>query len=434
MFQKVHLHLTILCAGITSAIVIIMSLAYLYVTESSLKQNQLNAFQSDMSTVAANLEQQNTISMEWLSRMESQGSYLFFVLDNGIPFLYNQLTDKDSFRSTLLQESLTAYEAQFAAYSVAELQSASDSYLSYHVEYSFLSPTTKEEYYASVICVEQSASQLQVIVIFPLKIMKEQIREQRIRFLSIDAAAILLLIVFSWVFTGILLRPIVENQKRQSQFVAAASHELRTPLAVILSAAECCLNAPPQKQEKFLHTIRQEGIRMSSLVNDMLTLSQSDNQLFSINLKPVELDTLVMNAYEAFEPLAKESGVALSVRLPDSSLPPCMADGERISQVISILLHNAISYTPSGGYADLSLTYRKERFFISVKDNGIGISDEDKEKIFHRFYRAEKARSAKGHFGLGLSIANEIIKSHKGSIQVSDNEGGGCIFTVTLSK
>ena len=171
---------------------------------------------------------------------------------------------------------------------------------------------------------------------------------------------------------------------------------------------------------------------MSSLINDMLTLSNSDNHNFPIRPKEVELDTLLMNTYEAFEPVARKKSQTLSITLPDTSVPVCMADDERISQVLSILLHNAISYTPAGGQIELSLQYKKSRFYLTVSDTGIGIPDEDKKKIFDRFYRAEKSRSTKGHFGLGLSIAAEIIKFHHGTITVSDNPGGGSIFTVML--
>ncbi len=171
---------------------------------------------------------------------------------------------------------------------------------------------------------------------------------------------------------------------------------------------------------------------MSALVSDMLTLSGSDSHHFSIRLQPIELDTLFMNSYEAFEPLAKEKSISLSIHLPEHALPLCNADPERISQVISILLHNAISYTPKGGKIELSLSYQKSHFHISVRDNGIGISDDEKKRVFDRFYRAEKSRSTKEHFGLGLSIAYEIVKAHNGSILVTDTPGGGSTFTVVL--
>ena len=431
MFQKVHLRLTLLCTGITAIIMIIMSFCYLYVSETGLYRNQFQAFKNDMNTISTNLEQQTVISMEWLSKMEAQGNYLFFVLDNGTPFLFNQLNDpKDnSSRDVLLQESRDAYANQ----SDLEVSTRTGVFTTItHCEYEFTSPSTETKYYGSVISMGSPDSTLEVIVLSSLLNLENQIREQRLRFLLIDVAAVLLLGIFSWFFTGRLLKPIVENQKKQALFIASASHELRTPLSVILSAAECCKSAPPERRDGFLKTICQEGLRVSSLVSDMLTLSQSDNQRFPVRMEPTELDTLLMNSYEAFQPLAQEKSISLSIELPEGALPACPADPERISQVISILIHNAISYTPEHGKITLAVSKHKERFHISVTDNGIGISDEDKKKIFDRFYRVEKSRSTKDHFGLGLSIAYEIVKAHGGNIQVSDALGGGSCFTVVL--
>lgn len=430
MFKKVHIRLTILCAGITTVIMIVMSLCYLYVSESGLYKNQFQSFQNDISTITTNLEQQSVITMEWLSKMEAQGNYLFYVLDNGIPFLYNQLNDADTHlqKNILLEESQKAYQKISCDFSIP----ANSYYVSFHQEFEFTSPSTGTKYFGSVINMGRTSSSLEIIVLSSLETLEEQIREQRIRFILIDLTAVLFLTVFSWIFTGKLLHPIIENQEKQTQFIASASHELRTPLAVILSAIECCKTASYERQAGFLGTIKQESLRMSALLNDMLTLSASDSHRFSIQLQTIELDTLLMNSYEAFEPLAKEKSITLSLNLPDGALPPCSADPERITQVISILLHNAISYTPEHGAIRMSLSYHKERFYLSVQDNGIGIDDEDKKRIFDRFYRAEKSRSTKEHFGLGLSIAYEIIKAHNGNILVTDAEGGGSIFTVVL--
>lgn len=431
MFKKVHIRLTLLCTGITTIIMIIMSCSYLYVSEKNLYRNQMYSFRNDMNTISTNLEQQSVITMEWLSKMESQGNYTFFLLDNGIPFLYNTL-EASSEKSVLLEECLNHYHQTI--FIDADNSSSLSPYVSYHTESEFISPALGKKFFYSVLILRRNSSNLQVIVLSSLDKLEQQIEQQRYLFLFIDLITIFLLAVFSWIFTGILLKPIMENQKKQTQFVSSASHELRTPLAVILSSAECCQKADSDKKSGFLDTIISEGMRMKTLIDDMLTLSSSDNHRFSIEPAPTEIDTLVMNSYEAFDPLAKEKHLSLSVQLPDESLPLCTCDKNRISQVLSILLHNAISYTPASGCIKLSLDYRKDHFFISVSDNGIGISDEDKKKIFDRFYRAEKARSTKGHFGLGLSIANEIVKSHYGSLSVKDSPEGGALFIVELPK
>lgn len=431
MYKKVHLRLTILCTGITAAIMIIMSLCYLYISENSLYTNQYNSFKNDINTIATNLEQQPVITMEWLSKMETQNNYTFFVLDNGVPFLYNQLTNSsDPSKEKLLAESIDAYQEIFSMNLVENLSFSP--YVCYHSEFELSSKTLKEEYFCSVIEIEKTSTSLQVIILSSRHQLKKQIREQRIRFIIVIGTAILFLALFSWIFTGKLLKPVIENQRKQIQFVASASHELRTPLAVILSSAECCKNASSDKQAGFIKNICEEGLRMSALINDMLTLSGSDNYQFPVQMELSELDTLLINTYEAFEPVAKEKSISLSLKLPEDPIPLCSMDANRINQVISILLHNAVSYTPENGKIQIFLSYLKNSFQISVRDNGIGISDEDKKKIFDRFYRAEKSRSTKDHFGLGLSIAYEIIHAHHGTISVTDAPDKGSVFTFTL--
>lgn len=149
-------------------------------------------------------------------------------------------------------------------------------------------------------------------------------------------------------------------------------------------------------------------------------------------MSSVEPDTLLLNLYEAFQPIAAEKNIALSITLPEENTPTLTGDKERITQVLSILLHNALSYTPAGGSVRLILTCHGKNILFSVEDNGPGIPDTEKERIFERFYRSDKSRSKKGHFGLGLCIAAEIIHAHRGKISVKDTPGGGSTFIVAL--
>ena len=248
----------------------------------------------------------------------------------------------------------------------------------------------------------------------------------------VTALAAAALFLFAWYFTWKLLRPLEESQRRQTQFVAAASHELRTPLAVILSCASASRCGNEEERAHFLDSIQSEGMRMSGLIDDMLLLSGMEAHTWSVEMRPTELDTLLLEAFEAFEPVAAEKPVRLAIELPQEALPPCSCDPGRIRQVLSILLHNAVSYTPAQGLIRLSLENKKKTFRIQVADNGIGIPEEEKSRIFERFYRADPSRSRKGHFGLGLAIASEIIKAHQGQILVGDTPGGGSTFTIVL--
>ena len=426
---------------------IFMSLLYLQVSENSLYKNHFASFRNDIRTIASSLEQSTYISMQWLAGLEARNAYLIFVTDNDKPFLYNTLktgasgtkgsndtgSSNDLSGQYLLSESLQAYDMMFESETV--ISYSSNYFGIHHDEYEFTSPSTGEHYYSSLIDIERGQTHSRILILNPLAGLQAQITHQRLLFLLLDLLAALAFSVFSWFFTGRLLKPLQQNHENQMQFIASASHELRTPLSAILATNECCITATPQEQAGFFQTIRKEGRRMNTLIDDLLTLAHSDSGRFLIEKKEVELDTLCTNAYEAFEPLCRQKKLTLSLTLPDVPLPRLSCDPDRIAQVLSILLHNAVSYTPENGFVSLSLTCRQDRknlFEITVSDTGVGIPDSDKKRIFSRFYRAEKSRSTKGHFGLGLSIAYEIISAHHGRISVQDNLPCGSVFVVRL--
>lgn len=294
---------------------------------------------------------------------------------------------------------------------------------------------TSAKYYCSVIYIEKNHTFLEVLLAAPLQDLLDQISRQRFLFLGIITLALIAIWIFAWIFTGKLLDPIEANRLRQNQFIASASHELRTPLAVILSCAETEL---AKKESSELSTIKSESLRTSRLLGDMLTLLSCDTGHLEIKPVSTQLDTLVLNACEAFETMAAARHIRITAVLPEDILPDCLCDSERITQVLAVFLHNAISYTPEGGSITLSVRHcsphhRSGRHFeIQISDTGVGISDEEKNRIFDRFYRSEKARSDKDHFGLGLSIAHDIITAHHGSITVTDTPGGGTTFIITI--
>lgn len=423
MFKRIRFRLTLLSGSITTLILIIMTIGYLSISEKNLLDNKLSSYENDIHNIASNLEQQNILSHTWLSKLEANDKYYVSVLDNQVPFLYNDVKNQPR-NKALIEQAWLFYREQADSLPVHTI--------SYRMNYSdfSLKDSSNKEYLCYVITRSEHNTCLELLLIAPLESLKKQMLRQRFVFLSIVVVADLILWIFSWFFTGKLLFPIEENRKKQNQFIAAASHELRTPLAVILSCAEGLQEKQITAQE--LITIKNESLRMSKLLEDMLTLSSNDANPFSIHKEAVELDTLLLDVYEAFESMALAKKQIIRIQLPEDLLPPCHCDKERMYQVFAILLHNAISYTPESGNIQLTLIKTKERFSISFADSGVGIPDEEKEKIFDRFYRSEKARNTKGHFGLGLAIAYEIVHAHLGSIVVSDTPNGGATFTVFL--
>lgn len=424
MYQKIRKRLTFLFTSITSLIMIVMSVSYLYMSEKELKKNSFLSFSGEMNTILSNLEQQNVITYEWLSKVSRNGKYLISIYDNGTPLSYTS--------TALSKENLSLIDEVMENCGDTILSVPSPSlFSSSHKEFSYTS-NQGEHYYVCYAKIRHTTGNLTATILFSAKDLLHQMKLSRIRFFVINLIGILFLYLFSWYYTKRLLSPIQKSQEQQTAFIAAASHELRTPLSVILSSLSALKCASSSKQNHFLHTIENESNRMSRLVTDMLTLAQSDNHTWSFHIKETELDTVLLNVYEAFQPLASEKQISLFIELPEEELPCCLCDRERISQMLGIFVSNAISYGKTGGYTKLCLMYQNRTFFFHIIDNGIGISKEAKEHIFDRFYREDPARSKKEHFGLGLCIAKEIIEAHHGSIQVSDTPGGGTTFTITL--
>ncbi|MCM1184272.1 MAG: HAMP domain-containing histidine kinase [Roseburia sp.] len=438
MFKKVRLRLTLLSGIITTLILIIMTLAYLYISEQNLINARLLSFRNDINTIATNLEQQDIITHQWLSGLENNGYYYISLMDNGAPFLFNSRANHSPY-AEILAEGWAQYELLRAA------PATTLSYSCMYRDFSFTARAVKNDtlvsknvlYYGCVITLSRPNGTLEMLLLSSLETVNRQKSEQRLVFLAIIIVALAAIWLFTWHFIGRLLLPIEESRRRQTRFIAAASHELRTPLAVLLSCMDSC-ERTPDNISALLPTMKDEGMRMAGLINDMLTLLQHDNHALTLAREPIEADTLLLNSCEAFEPMARQKGLSLRIELPDGAVPPCLCDTERIRQVIAILIHNAISYTPipdTGITSEILLRLEcpsEHRLRISVIDHGIGIADDEKDKIFECFYRSEKSRSAKGHFGLGLCIAYEIIQAHHGKIAVTDTDGGGATFTVTL--
>ncbi len=135
---------------------------------------------------------------------------------------------------------------------------------------------------------------------------------------------------------------------------------------------------------------------------------------------------------ERFYELTMERGVSLEVDLQDIQFPVLHVDEHRIGQALTILVDNALGYTPKGGCVRLGAYVQRKNVYFTVTDTGPGVPDKDKERIFDRFYRGDRARTDKEHFGIGLSVAREIALLHKGSLYVRDAQGGGAQFVLKL--
>ncbi|MCL4561769.1 MAG: HAMP domain-containing histidine kinase [Chloroflexi bacterium] len=225
------------------------------------------------------------------------------------------------------------------------------------------------------------------------------------------------------------------SQQSQREFIANVSHELKTPLTSIQGFAQAILDgaaATPESLRQAASVIYGEAGRMSRLVMDLLTLARLDAGTADLHRTPLDLGGLLQSVAEKMTPQAQQAQVELQVAL--DPLPLYNGDEDRLAQVFTNLVDNALKFTPPGGTVTLSGRQVPGSVEISIADTGPGVPAEDQTRIFERFFQTDKSRrggTGRG-VGLGLAIAQEIIRAHGGAIRLESQPGQGSNFVVKL--
>ncbi|MEN1966558.1 cell wall metabolism sensor histidine kinase WalK [Lentibacillus sp. N15] len=225
----------------------------------------------------------------------------------------------------------------------------------------------------------------------------------------------------------------VEQERRE--FVSNVSHELRTPLTTMRSYLEALTDGAWQEKTiapKFLQVTQNETERMIRMVNDLLQLSKMDNKDYGLHWEKTDFMTYIHHIIDRFEMNAYE-GIKLKRVLPDDGQYYVWMDKDKLTQVLDNIISNAIKYSPEGGTICIAVEKHRYQLLVSIQDEGIGISYDKVDKIFDRFYRADKARTRKlGGTGLGLAIARELVEAHHGKIWARSTQGKGTTIYFTL--
>lgn len=220
----------------------------------------------------------------------------------------------------------------------------------------------------------------------------------------------------------------------RSQFVSNASHELKTPMATMKILLETMMYQPDMPGElraEFMQDMNHEIDRLTSIITDLLTLTQGDDHAATLNLEEVDVSALAEETLRRLHATAEQR----SLELQENIQPGCVlqADRSKLGQIIYNLTENALKYTPDGGHVSVRLYVTGGELLLEVEDDGVGIPKEDQAHIFDRFYRVDKARSREtGGTGLGLSIVRQMVTLHGGAITVDSEPGKGSLFTVRL--
>ena len=242
--------------------------------------------------------------------------------------------------------------------------------------------------------------------------------------------------MFSYWLAGVNMRPISQMYEQQKRFTADASHEMRTPLSVMRLAVDAMKMDTDSHYSSFVKEsiamLQSEIKRMSKLVEMLMQLARNEVQEFEPNNNTdIDVSALAKKIGQEMALLAKSKHIVLTQAIAEGI--HLQAAESHLQSLIIILLDNAIKYSQEKTHITLLVKATQHDVLLEVHDEGIGIADEDKKKIFERFYRVDKARSrSQGGFGLGLSLAMRLVKKYHGVIEVKDNKPCGTIFKVHL--
>jgi len=234
--------------------------------------------------------------------------------------------------------------------------------------------------------------------------------------------------ILSYLLAQYTLRPIEENMEAQAQFVSDASHELRTPLTALRTANEVALRDKKLKIADARAVIAdniEDITRLQSLADSMLGLLRDDTAGFQAD---VSLPNVVSEAMNMVVSQAQAKNISVEDATGDTML---YGNARSLTQLLTILLDNAIKYSPEGSAVHVASEVQGRSLMLTVQDEGVGMDEEAVKNAFTRFYRAEESRSTAG-YGLGLSIAKKIAEAHHGKISIESTPGEGSKFTVTL--
>ncbi len=237
-----------------------------------------------------------------------------------------------------------------------------------------------------------------------------------------------------------VLRDMTEERrldKLRKDFIANVSHELRTPIAMLQGYSEAIIDdiaSSEEEKKEIVRVIYDESLRMGRLVNELLDLARMEAGHITLNKEPVDLTIFIDKIIRKFQGLSKDKKISLSSS-KKGQLGSLVMDADRIEQVLTNLIDNAIRHTNEGGQVTLYVTSQEDGIVFDISDSGSGIPEEDLPFVFERFYKADKARTrGRSGTGLGLAIARNIVKAHQGDISVHSKINEGTTFTFFLPR
>lgn len=464
MFPRLQKKLVLIYTLTTGLIMTLILSAMLLFYISSQKSRLKSDFQDQLFTLMSKLQTDESFSDSFLASLEQKNRLLIHIEENHVPFFFSGSYQSPTDRETLLKRAgILAEKEGIYSYS----RPISSTLLQSSVFQ--IAGEQKDAYLGNVLVLKTSSGYKKLILLQDITEGRQKLLKNAGLYFLADCLGILLLFLSGRRFVRRSLKPLEETYAKQQEFTAAASHELRSPLMVIRTAVTS-VSCTSFEDERLLAMIKKECDRGSRLIKNLLLLADTDRKSWSVKKREFEIDEMLLEILELYEPLCRAKGGSLLLWLPEKGLPKVTADPELCRQIITILLDNAIAYglddspsalsgvctaeSPDGYTLSKSLRKRiilcaeasdpayaprshghsrtRSHVAVSVTDHGPGIPDEEKKLIFDRFYRSDKSRNKKEHFGLGLSIAASLAGLQEIELMVQDTPGGGSTFLMII--
>lgn len=424
MIQKLQRHLTFIFTYTTGGILTLVLLIALFY-QSQLKLSQSSTFfQNHLLDLTHRLEGTSSFSDDWLANLEAEGHFIVHIEDNGTPLFFSGAWTPSTSRDYLVthakkEATKEGIDTKIRPYSSSLLKSSIFSFKGTH----------HDSYRGTVMVIATDTGFRSLVLLEETTSIYRELLFRIALFLILELLGIFSLFLVSHQVVKKAVLPIEEYHQKQNEFIAAASHELRSPLAVIQTSASTILSMPEQTPKMAL-LIQKECQRAGNLIKNLLLLSSGDN--LPKDMQPIEIDSLLLQIFETYEPLCNSKDIKINLKLPDEFLPKVYGNYQWIYQILSIFLDNAIAYGCSEEKPSIQLTaaLQNKSLAICVIDHGKGITDTQKLQVFDRFYRADKSRNDKEHFGLGLSIAKMLAEHMPIELHVVDTPDGGSTFQI----
>ena len=411
MMRSLRLRLTGLYALLSALVLAAALVAGALLEARDLRQAGDESLLDAAAAVADRLAGATTLADSWLAEQEQAYECLYYLEDNGVPLEH---TEKNGSAALLTCEALDRCAALGAGQSAVFGFEAADGEV-WRCAALALAPANLRHGPRLLLALRSTAP------------LHAQLAGVAVKYALLWAGGTALLAAAGALLAHIALRPTAAALRQQNEFVAAASHELRAPLTVIKSSLQAAASEP-DRRDKLLGIASAEVARLQRLTEELLFLAGQDAHI----PEELEPDTFLLEVWEAWRAPLRQSGHELTLELSDEPFSPIRADKARMEQLFTILLHNAMEYTPPGTAIELAAERRGAGVIFSVRDHGPGVPEKDRQRIFRRFARGEECRTGKEHFGLGLSIARQIAALHGGRLWVEDAPGGGAVFFLQL--